>query len=230
MGGWHLSHVVPKFERLLDTFRREDGRRWSGIELERATGGVATRSYVTNLRKGRIENPGMDKLAAIAKAMGFPPRALVRGGADRCGRTRSRGNTRRARGQGRAPVRRDQGPKTGETYSNSKIARMSLGDLTEEDVEGLRSGSLADPPLSHLLALARAFGVEPSYLVDGTGEAVLDAEIVEALRDETTRAIARESARLRDREKKLVLGIVRQFEGALSPEGTDRGASTAEGR
>jgi transcriptional regulator with XRE-family HTH domain len=67
-----LSHVAPEFARLLETYRREDGRRWSGIELERTTGGVLTRSYVTNLRKGRIENPGMDKLAAIAKAMGFP--------------------------------------------------------------------------------------------------------------------------------------------------------------
>jgi hypothetical protein len=28
---------------------------------------------VTNLRKGRIENPGYEKLSAIAKAMGFPP-------------------------------------------------------------------------------------------------------------------------------------------------------------
>ena len=37
-------------------------------------------------------------------------------------------------------------PKTGETYTNSKIARMSLGDLTEEDVVALRSGSVADPP------------------------------------------------------------------------------------
>jgi len=107
---------------------------------------------------------------------------------------------------------------------------MSLGDLTEEDVEGLRSGSLADPPLSHLLALARAFGVEPSYLVDGTGEAVLDAEIVEALRDETTRAIARESARLRERERNLVLGIVRQFEGAGSREEADLGGASSRGR
>src|SRR5215218_880650 len=54
MGGWYLSHVAPKFERLLDTFRREDGRRWSGIQLERATGDIVTRSYVTNLRKGRM--------------------------------------------------------------------------------------------------------------------------------------------------------------------------------
>lgn len=30
------------------------------------------RSYVTNLLKGRIENPGYEKLRAIAEAMGFP--------------------------------------------------------------------------------------------------------------------------------------------------------------
>ena len=105
---------------------------------------------------------------------------------------------------------------------------MSLGDLGEEDVEGLRSGSVSDPPLSHVLALARAFGVEPSYLVDGTGEAALDREIVGALRDDTTRAIATESARLPNRERKLVLGIVRQFEGARSPEGADRGATSED--
>jgi hypothetical protein len=57
-----LSHVAPKFERLLETYRRKDGTTWSGIDLERATGGVLTRSYVTNLRKGRIDNPGMDRL------------------------------------------------------------------------------------------------------------------------------------------------------------------------
>jgi hypothetical protein len=28
---------------------------------------------VTNLRKGRIENPGYEKMRAIAKAMGFLP-------------------------------------------------------------------------------------------------------------------------------------------------------------
>jgi transcriptional regulator with XRE-family HTH domain len=69
-----LSHVARKFESLLEAYRpREGGGKWSGGELERATGGVVTRSYVTNLRKGRIDNPGMDKLAAIAKATGFPP-------------------------------------------------------------------------------------------------------------------------------------------------------------
>ena len=32
-----------------------------------------TRSYVSNLKKGRIDNPGFGKLEAIAGAMGFPP-------------------------------------------------------------------------------------------------------------------------------------------------------------
>jgi hypothetical protein len=121
-------------------------------------------------------------------------------------------------------------PKTGEEYTSSEIARLSLGDLGVEDVEGLRSGSVADPPLSHLLALASTFGVGPSYLVDGTGEAALDHEIVEALGDDTVLAIARESVRLAERERKLVLGIVRQFEGTRAHEGSDRGAPSAEGR
>jgi transcriptional regulator with XRE-family HTH domain len=53
--------------------RLDDGREWSGQDLEDVTGGVVSRSYVSNLKKGRIENPGLVKLEAIAAAMGFPP-------------------------------------------------------------------------------------------------------------------------------------------------------------
>jgi transcriptional regulator with XRE-family HTH domain len=66
-------HIAQKFEILLEMFRHPDGRRWSGQEIDEATGGVVTCSYVTNLRKGRIESPGYEKMRAIAKAMGFPP-------------------------------------------------------------------------------------------------------------------------------------------------------------
>jgi hypothetical protein len=88
-------------------------------------------------------------------------------------------------------------PKTGAPYTNSRIARMSLGDLTEEDVEELRSGSVSDPRLGHLLALARVFGVEPSYLVDGTGEALTGGEIARALSDNTIREIVLFASQLR---------------------------------
>jgi transcriptional regulator with XRE-family HTH domain len=102
-----------------------------------------TRSYVSNLRKGRIENPGFEKLRAIAKAMNFPP------------------------------------------------------ELWFEDVEDLGEVS----------------GVRPSWFVDGEDNlALLDEELVEALRDETTRAVLREVVRLPERDRRIVLGIVRQFE------------------
>ena len=74
--GWEATQVVriaQKFDHFLETYRRPDGSRWGGQDLYNATGGVVTRSYVSNLRKGRIENPGFEKLRAIAKAMGFPP-------------------------------------------------------------------------------------------------------------------------------------------------------------
>jgi transcriptional regulator with XRE-family HTH domain len=223
-----LSHVARKFERLLEAYRREDGGKWSGIQLERATGDVVTRSYVTNLRKGRIENPGMDKLAALAKAMGFPP-ALWFEQEPSGGEGRGAAGTREglaARVERLFDAIKD--PKTGEAYSTSKIARMSLGDLTEEDVEGLRSGSVTDPPLSHLLALARAFGIEPSYLVDGTGEALMGGDAARAFSDGTIRKIALGCARLPRREKGIVLGIVRQFEEMGANDRTEPQAFPAD--
>jgi hypothetical protein len=45
----------------------------------------------------------------------------------------------------------------------------------------------------------------------------LDAELLEGLRDETTREITREAQRLPERDKGIDLGIVRQFGGEGSP-------------
>ena len=67
------DHVSTRFARLLALYRRPDGSEWGGQDLERATGGAVTRSYVSNLRKGRIGSPGLDKLEAIATTIGFPP-------------------------------------------------------------------------------------------------------------------------------------------------------------
>jgi hypothetical protein len=58
--------------------------------------------------------------------------------------------------------------------------------------------------------------VPPSYLLDRSkGTSVLDEEVLEALADETAGTILRESARLPEWEKGIVLGIVRQFESQI---------------
>jgi transcriptional regulator with XRE-family HTH domain len=128
-----VVQIAQKFEHFLDTYRRPDGARWGGQDLHDATGGEVTRSYVSNLGKGRIENPGFEKLRAIATAMNAPP------------------------------------------------------ELWFEDVENLREVS----------------GARPSWFVDGEDNL--------ALLDETARAVLREVIGLPERERRIVLGIVRQF-------------------
>ena len=137
-----MVQIAQKFEQFPKLYRRPDGSRWGGQDLHDATCGVVTRSYVASLRKGRIENPGFEKLNAIAKAMGFPP------------------------------------------------------ELWFEDVENLGEVS----------------GGRPSWFLDQEDKLTLfDEELVEALQDETARAVLREVGRLPEHERKVVLGIVRQF-------------------
>jgi transcriptional regulator with XRE-family HTH domain len=204
-------HIAQKFEGLLEMYRRPDGRRWSGQELDEATGGVVTRSYVTNLRKGRIENPGYEKMRALAKAMGFAPEVWFEEGFVDGGPTIRGGESRGVAGRLEHLFEVVRNPKSGEPYTNAEVARMTLGDLSEEDVQRIRTGAIGDPTVGQVAALASAFGVEPSYLLDRGQPSLLDEELVQALRNEDVREITRESSRLPDRERQLVLGIVRQF-------------------
>src|SRR5215203_4841692 len=195
-------HIAQKFERLLDIYRRPDGHRWTGQQLDEATGGVVSRSYVTNLRKGRMDNPGYEKMSAIAKAMGFPPEMWFEDG---LGEGRSIGQAEQSRGvAGRLEHLFEvvRNPKTREPYTNAEVARMTLGDLSEEDVEKIRTGAVSDPTVGQVAVLASVFGVEPSYLLDRGERSLLDEDV---------RDITRESSRLPDGERRLVLGIVRQF-------------------
>jgi transcriptional regulator with XRE-family HTH domain len=204
-------HIAQKFEALLEMYRRPDGSRWSGQEIDEATGGVVTRSYVTNLRKGRIDSPGYEKMKAIAKAMGFTPEVWFEDG---LGEGRSIGQAEEMRGvagQLEHLFEAVRNPKTGEPYTNAEVARMTLGDLSEEDVERMRTGANSDLTVGQVAALASVFGVEPSYVLDRGEPPLLDEELVQALRDEDVRDITRESSQLPDGGRRLVLGIVRRF-------------------
>jgi hypothetical protein len=207
-------HIAQKFEKLLDSYRHPDGSRWTGQQIDEATDGVVPRSYFTSLRKGRIENPGYEKLAAMAKAMGFPPEEWFEESTSRePGGPDAKGSGIAGRVEHLFAVVRN--PKTGEPYTNGEVARMTLGGLSKENVAGIRAGLVSDPTVGQVVALAGVFGLESSYLLD-RGEPVFDGELVEALRDEAVREATREISRLPERERRLVLRIVRQFGGVGS--------------
>jgi hypothetical protein len=88
---------------------------------------------------------------------------------------------------------------------------MSASELTEDEVEEIRSGANPDLTVQQVAALMVVFGLEPSYLVDRKVPPSPDAELLEGLSDETRREIVREALRLAERERGIVLGVVRQF-------------------
>jgi transcriptional regulator with XRE-family HTH domain len=217
-------HIARKFERLLEMYRHADGRRWSGQEIDEATGGVVTRSYVTNLRKGRIENPGFEKLRAIAKVMGFPPELWFEevpdSGAGMPTESLPADSSMADRTNRLFDLVRNES--SGTPFTNAEVARMSLGDLSEEHVAQIRSGELTNPSMNQVVALADVFGVHPSYFLDTARKApLLDEEAMRIFQDETVSAIAHKSLHLPGRERQMILNIIQQFEDTQGAEGGD---------
>lgn len=208
-------HIAERFEVLLAAYPHPDGRTWSGQEIDAATGGVVTRSYVTNLRKGRIENPGYEKLRAIAKALGFPPELWFDEDLRWDSQTRAGpGGERSGIAEKVAHLMEKPGDgATDKSYTDADVARLSFGDLSEKNVEAIRTGALTDPSVDQITALADVFGVHPSYFLDRVRSSpLLDQEAMDILRDETVSAIAHKSLKLPGRERQMILNIIRQFE------------------
>src|SRR5918995_1332573 len=73
--------ISQKFESLRDRYRRPDGTRWNGQQLQDATGGGGTRSHlnmkrkeeVEGIRTGALENPTLSQVVALADAFGVHP-------------------------------------------------------------------------------------------------------------------------------------------------------------
>ena len=203
--------IAQKFELLMDRYRRPDGRRWSGQELQDASGGAVSRSYVSALRNGRIANPRFDKLRALAKAMGFPPE-LWFGNLDTL---RVSAGAKRDEGRGSIAERLNRlfdivrDDRTGEPYSENDVARMSAGDLSEEEVDGIRSGRIANPTVDKLLALSEVFEVDPSYFLGREEKPpLLDAEAIRALGDAKSRVILHKSLELSSGEKDMLIDMI----------------------
>jgi transcriptional regulator with XRE-family HTH domain len=167
------------------------------------------------LRKGRIQNPGYEKLRAIARVLGFPPELWFEESlAPEGGTSMEFGRELRGIDKKVSHLFEIMGKDgDGKPFTDAEVARLSFGDLTEEDVEAIRTGKQSNPPVSQIVALANVFAVHPSYFLDGTKHPPrLDSEAMEIFRDETVRAIAHKSLHLPGRERQIVLNIIKQFE------------------
>ena len=155
------------------------GGTWTAQAVEDATGKRVSASHYAALREGRVYAPRDTVLKDIAAAMGFPAElwekrlAWWRGVARRTrvgtdldeamqGQDENdrRGRIARLLNQ---LFKRLPNPHTDRPYTNEELALGSSGDLTEEEIETMRDGRLADPPQIKLLALCEAFNVDFGY-------------------------------------------------------------------
>ncbi len=201
-----MSRIANRFERLLEIYRRPDGGRWGGQDLESATGGAVTRSYISTFRKGNIESPGFDKLEAIAKAMGFPPESWFDdhfGPVPRKIETVDEDATVAERLEHLFVTFVDE--KKGRPYTSAEVAKMSLGGVTEEEVVGIRSGEIGHPTLDQVLALSEAFGIDPSYFTRRVRRQ--DASLASLAQEEST-SIVNKTLALSEGDRRVVLDLL----------------------
>ena len=82
----------------------------------------------------------------------------------------------------------------------------------------LRRGDKDNPTIRHVEALARFFGVPPSYFLDdaAAGEITAQLELLAAMRDSEVREIALRASDLSDAALKMIKGLIentRELEG-----------------
>jgi len=66
------EEIARKLDLLLERFPKADGRRWRGVDVERATGGAVSSSYFSGLRRAKFDDPGLKRLSLVADVIGFP--------------------------------------------------------------------------------------------------------------------------------------------------------------
>ncbi|HEV2743137.1 MAG TPA: hypothetical protein VGV91_08290 [Rubrobacter sp.] len=191
----------------LDRYRKPDGSKWTTKDIEEATNGFVTASYLSNLKADRIRQPGYDRLKAIATAMRFPPALWYEPSEEWDGaEQRHRGRQPSLARAVTVLLRTTPNSRTGKPFTPEDVARVSGGQLTAEQVRALQTGELTDPAMSQLVALSEVFGVDPGFWYSPSEDLLaLDDEVFDALRNEKTHLILSKIHGRPDAEKDMIL-------------------------
>jgi transcriptional regulator with XRE-family HTH domain len=105
---------------------------------------------------------------------------------------------------------KDRGP-----YTPAEVAEAINAEAGERVVSGtylwlLRTGQRDNPTMKHLVAMARFFGVPPTYFFpdDVAQRDAVPAEVVAALSDDRVREMALRAAGLSDRSLKAITDMI----------------------
>lgn len=205
------------FRKLLEAYPLGDGTKWTGPKMEQATEGLVNSAYFSNLLGGRINQPGLDKLKAIADVMGFPAQLWLEdpetwgvfGPEEHITFTSSSVSFAELLNSLFASITNEQ---TGELFSLAEVAHRTSGTVTESQLQRMRDGDLESPKIETVLALSEAFGIDFSYWFRrNNGRPLVDDHILEALHNEDSRLILARSYELSKDQKDMLLVLMEQL-------------------
>jgi transcriptional regulator with XRE-family HTH domain len=205
-----------KFMRLLELYRKPDGSKWLMSEIEEATKGFVKGPYLTNLKAGRIKQPGIERLRAIAGVMDFPPELWLQNHqawkeVSQDGADAQSAATLKQKLNALFEVLTNE--RTGTPYTDEDVAAASGGELTQEQVGAARRGEIQDLMGAQYLALSNVFGVDINYWYQGVGEYPnLSEDDLRALTDSTTHLILNKAYGSSPRQKDVILHLLEQLE------------------
>lgn len=205
-----------KLARLLEIYRKPDGAKWSLKEIEDATDGYVTGRYLTNLKAGRIRQPSLDRLATLARIMGFPVELWVQNLENW---DQIIGRQKNLRGGSTLANRLNllfeviANQETGAPFTVREVATLSKGRFTVEELERARSGEVQDLSGTQYLALSEIFGVNSSYWYSAAEQRPnLDPETIEALKNRKNLLLLNKMSTRSDDEKDLFLSLADQLD------------------
>lgn len=197
-------------------YPRPDGGKWRGVDLQKATNGFVSKSYVTGLQKGRWDSPGVAKLEAIARVMGFPFRLWLEPVHNWEMVLAEQSNE--ASGEEFASLLNrlmslKTNPRTGSAYTNRELSLATYGKVSEGEISSMRAGEFENPSREQLIALSDALGVDPAYWFKRPqGAYLFDPSTYEAVQE--NELLLRRSLSLSGEDKELIMGLLEKLNKA----------------
>lgn len=212
--------VARKLELLLEHFPHPSGRPWRGSEIEAETNGLVSQGYFSSLRNGKFKRPGLEQLAAIADVMGFPFDLWRAEPEQWPGVMEEKRSVGRRAGDAEVVAEKFEvlcgavmNPRTNRPFTDAEIVERSQGRLSAGDVAMIRTRRAGELTYDQLLALSDVFDVSFDYWFEAApGTPLLNAELVEALKEEANVLLLQRTRGLSRAHKDMLLILAEQLQ------------------
>lgn len=221
-----------RFLYFQERYRKADGAKWKNKEIERATRGFVTGNYITNLKKGRVENPSYERLRAIAETLGFPPELWYQSNLESGAQASEQLEALSAAEATLADklnflFESQVDPDSGAPPTDRRVSDLTFGRVSEDRLAKARAGEIVDLRAEEYFSLSNVFGVDISFwYLSQPFLGDMDQDTMISLRDTEAKAVLNKFHRIENEEdRSFIRDLIDRFTKRQSSESDEGRAS-----